>query len=422
MKTFYSKIISIILVNILISFSASAITDALKVKISDGTYTDEAVVRFLPNATNNFDGSYDAWKMFSPNAAVPAVFTNIDPQSHLSINALPSFTKQTSIDLYIKVSTSGPYTIQSLETGTFLQGVSIMLEDKMTGIIYKFRKGSSYTINLFANTIATANRFVLHFSPPTNIISTNVTCYGLANGAITVTKSGNSNWQYELKDNTGTVINSGNNINEITTITGLNVGTYFIETTSAFTSHDTTTFAIIQPNVIVADFEIDSAGSMIIPYVPILFQNYSSGASSYTWNFGDGATQSTLQSPIHQYSAPGTYVVTLTASNLTCTVTYSNTIIVHPFLTTNVGSVSQEQNTVSVFQENEMLVVNSQTQYPTLIQINIYNTLGQNVYSYSQNNTVSVSESVNLPATGTYFVSVFANNNIITKKIIYQSR
>jgi PKD repeat protein len=40
--------------------------------------------------------------------------------------------------------------------------------------------------------------------------------------------------------------------------------------------------------------------------------NISAQASSYLWDFGDGAT-STLESPIHDYAAAGTYVVVLTA-------------------------------------------------------------------------------------------------------------
>lgn len=405
--------------NLLISFSANAITDALKVKIVNGTFTDEAVIRFLPNATNNFDSGCDAWKLFSSNPLAPAVFTDIDAQSHLSINALPSLSKKTVVDLNIKVPTSGVFTLQALELGGFLPGASIMLEDKMTGMIYSFRKGSIYTINLLANTLATSNRFALHFSPPTNVAFTNVTCYGLTNGALTITKSGNTNWSYQLKDNTGGIVQVGSTINETTTIAGLNVGAYTIETFSSFTANDTNSFVITQPNVIVADYEVDSAGNMIAPYVPILFENYSSGATSYTWNFGDGSPIATQTSPIHQYAEAGTYVVTLTASNLTCDVSYSNTIVVHPFITTNVASFSSEENTLTAFQQDEMLVINSQTKTPSQMIINIFNTLGQNVYSFSADNTTSVFKSVSLPVTGTYFVTLNTDNNRINRKVTY---
>ncbi len=43
---------------------------------------------------------------------------------------------------------------------------------------------------------------------------------------------------------------------------------------------------------------------------PVHFQNLTPGAESYAWNFGDGTT-SQWSNPIHTYSTPGTYTVTL---------------------------------------------------------------------------------------------------------------
>jgi hypothetical protein len=47
-----------------------------------------------------------------------------------------------------------------------------------------------------------------------------------------------------------------------------------------------------------------------------VFTNTTGNAVSYSWNFGDGATDNTV-SPSHVYAASGTYTVTLTATGVT---------------------------------------------------------------------------------------------------------
>lgn len=56
------------------------------------------------------------------------------------------------------------------------------------------------------------------------------------------------------------------------------------------------------------------------PYT-VQFENNASGASTYTWDFGDGSAQSNLATPPpHTYTIPGTYTVTLIVTNdSTCT-------------------------------------------------------------------------------------------------------
>jgi hypothetical protein len=59
MKHSSKKIIISILASFLFILNANANSDALKIKIINGTYTDETVIRFLPTATKGFDGSRD---------------------------------------------------------------------------------------------------------------------------------------------------------------------------------------------------------------------------------------------------------------------------------------------------------------------------------------------------------------------------
>ncbi|MDQ3177296.1 MAG: PKD domain-containing protein, partial [Actinomycetota bacterium] len=54
----------------------------------------------------------------------------------------------------------------------------------------------------------------------------------------------------------------------------------------------------------------------------VRFRNLSRNATSYAWSFGDGST-STAASPAHTYASPGTYDVTLTATNANGSTTFA---------------------------------------------------------------------------------------------------
>lgn len=50
------------------------------------------------------------------------------------------------------------------------------------------------------------------------------------------------------------------------------------------------------------------------------------GPTGWTWNFGDSTPVSTQRNPVHTYSAPGSYIVTLTARNSIGSDTASNVV------------------------------------------------------------------------------------------------
>jgi len=76
---------------------------------------------------------------------------------------------------------------------------------------------------------------------------------------------------------------------------------------------------IEMPNVIetypmpVADFDLTPTETSI--YLPTVdFMDQSMGAEAYSWNFGDG-TYSAAQNPVHDYTAPGVWNISLTVFN-----------------------------------------------------------------------------------------------------------
>ncbi|CAN5706772.1 hypothetical protein BH10ACT1_BH10ACT1_36180 [soil metagenome] len=73
----------------------------------------------------------------------------------------------------------------------------------------------------------------------------------------------------------------------------------------------------------------------------VAFTDTSSGApTSWSWNFGDGTT-STAQSPVHRYTAAGSYTVSLTATNATSSSTSTRNGLV------NVGPASTTRTFVA---------------------------------------------------------------------------
>jgi PKD repeat protein len=69
----------------------------------------------------------------------------------------------------------------------------------------------------------------------------------------------------------------------------------------------------------------------------VRFYNYSSGAVSYDWNFGDGTAHSGVTNPTHVYTVANDYTITLTATNAegdstyTAYITFTAPIVVADF-------------------------------------------------------------------------------------------
>jgi PKD repeat protein len=93
-------------------------------------------------------------------------------------------------------------------------------------------------------------------------------------------------------------------------------GTYTVQLTATGpggASNSTTRSVTIEWPEPVASFTTDKPGNFAAPGVLIHFTNTSEYATSYLWDFGDGAT-STVTSPTHSYTAEGIYTVQLTAT------------------------------------------------------------------------------------------------------------
>jgi PKD repeat protein len=112
---------------------------------------------------------------------------------------------------------------------------------------------------------------------------------------------------------TGGVITGGQGTNCVTVLWGpMGSGTIKVTETANDSCEgvDSTCVEIIASPV--ASFT-SSANACL--NTPVSFNNTSTGATSWVWNFGDGSPVSNAWSPTHAYQTPGTYTVTLVVFN-----------------------------------------------------------------------------------------------------------
>ena len=155
----------------------------LRIEVSGNGYKDEAVVRFAAEATAEFDGNYDAHKLYGDVAEAAQVYTL--GSIPLAINSMPATS---TVPLGIYTGAAGTYTLAATEIND-LTGVT--LEDTHTGIFTDLTK-SPCSVELTAG--ESGQRFVLHFGPlsiedkestPASIYSYRHTAYISMNGNTT---------------------------------------------------------------------------------------------------------------------------------------------------------------------------------------------------------------------------------------------
>lgn len=103
-------------------------TNLIRLQLSMYDYYDEAVIRFNENATEYFDGDFDAHKMFSYSDNKPLIWSTVN--DGMSINTLPFEVSEIPIDV------SGINNINMTINATDIQDVDIVyLKDNLTGTI-----------------------------------------------------------------------------------------------------------------------------------------------------------------------------------------------------------------------------------------------------------------------------------------------
>lgn len=109
---------------------------------------------------------------------------------------------------------------------------------------------------------------------------------------------------------------------------------------------------------LVSSFDIPS--DVLYPGTSIKFTNNSTGADSYDWNFGDGAS-SDVKTPSHTYSKSGTFTVTLKAINGTEETSSSKSIVVKEIENTSELSALFDMTNGPYFNKKDINFTNNST-------------------------------------------------------------
>ncbi|MDD3319851.1 MAG: T9SS type A sorting domain-containing protein [Paludibacter sp.] len=143
----------------------------LRLRVSNGTTNDEAIVVFNPNASNELD-IYDSKKRSNNNAAIPEIYTYLD-STKLTINGLKSIESVNEIPLGFTTGQSGSFSIKASKVTNFDVGTQIILKDKLLGIEQDITNGTDYVYT--SEVVSTNSRFSLIFKTASSTTALNNT-------------------------------------------------------------------------------------------------------------------------------------------------------------------------------------------------------------------------------------------------------
>ena len=142
----------------------------IRLKIENEEKKNELVVYFNEQATNSFDGDFDAYKMGKTNGNI-SIWTKIGNVDY-SINGLPFPETSFEIPVGINVKTQGIYKLSSDEFNK-LDNYSVTLKDKLTNFAIDLKKGE--VMQFDAPSGISEDRFILSIANLTTDIPAIIT-------------------------------------------------------------------------------------------------------------------------------------------------------------------------------------------------------------------------------------------------------
>lgn len=391
--------------------SSNSLTDGdlFRAKLEGNNFKDEAIIRFAEGASLNFDGKFDAVKLFSTKAEVPSI-SLVTANKDLSINTLPMDEANLSIPVRVKVGVSGNYSLSFEGISIFDNKACVVFEDLKTGAKTDIKDLGTY--QFYMDSYTTAPRFLIHITKNPTLTVNNASCSNVKDGAIEIKNINNiSNWTYLVKDNNGSTI--AQNTASNSAISNLAEGTYHIQYNSG------SNCALLNDEVVIgSEISINANFTSSTPIevaegIQVDFAVATDPNAKLVWNFGDGEVVEGNATMSHVYKYAGNYNVSLTINDDICKDELTKTV-------TLVSDKFRANNSPVVTRNNDQFIVNFNFETSTAVSIQMVDALGKEVSVSINKNVINdkVVLNTNHLSEGVYFVNINFNGQVQSSKMI----
>lgn len=296
------------------------------------------------------------FKFYSPSQNAPNVAT-IAENAELAMNFFPNFSNEVEIPVLIKTPLAGTYELV-FDSISNLSATCLTLIDVLTGSETIIT--DNYVYSFTSTTDYSGVRFYIVNSGTAHATHTDVSCSGESEGSLTLHANGVGLIEYTLVQN-GSVIENLTLSTDSLIIDSLSAGHYIwvVEgmTTCGVPFSSTDSISILDGLSFDSSFIVDEdTVDLINSEATITFTNTSTVAGNISWDFGEGQG-STGDFVTHIYQEEGTYEVTMTIDNGSCSETVTTVIVVNAENTSGISEL--DQNLTIVKNKAEVIITSS---------------------------------------------------------------
>ncbi len=144
----------------------------IRLQATANNATDELVVRYISEGTENYDGQFDAYKMYSRSVNTPQIYSyNEEIGAGYAINSLPVSSMQNAIPIGMEIGKTGESECTISLTEFNIENQHIYFEDTEENITQNMRTNPAYSY-IIADSSDIRERFYISYEENTAPIAT----------------------------------------------------------------------------------------------------------------------------------------------------------------------------------------------------------------------------------------------------------